>query len=90
VAIAKSSKKKDSDSSYKFTSIKTVKLPENIIYEGHAIYSKTGRIIFSYKKDNDIKTYIGVINEDGTNLNELWSGEWKKYYQSNGIRLMPF
>ena len=90
VAIKKGSNKKNSDPSYKFTSIKTVKLPENIIYENHAIYSKTGKILFIYKKENDKNTYIGVINEDGTNLKELWSGEWKKYYESNGIRLMPF
>ena len=90
MVIIKRSKKKNSDPSYKFTSIKTVKLPENIIYDGHAIYSKTGRILFAYKKENDINTYIGVINEDGTNLNELWSGEWEPFYTSNGIRLMPF
>ncbi|MBO6244427.1 MAG: hypothetical protein J6O41_07730, partial [Clostridia bacterium] len=56
----------------------------------HAIYSKTGKIIFAYKKENDGNTYIGVMDEDGTNLKQLWGGEWKEYYQSNGIRLMPF
>jgi hypothetical protein len=30
------------------------------------------------------------MDEDGTNLKQLWGGEWKAYYQSNGIRLMPF
>ena len=30
------------------------------------------------------------MDEDGSNLNELWSGEWKALYNSIGIRLMPF
>ena len=80
----------DKTSSYEPTSINTVNLPDGITYEGHAIYSKTGKIIFGYKKENDGNTYIGVMDEDGTNLKQLWGGEWKAYYQSNGIRLMPF
>ena len=80
----------DKESSYEPTSINTVKLPNGITYETHAIYSKTGKIIFVYKKENDGNIYIGVMDEDGTNLKQLWGGEWKEYYQSNGIRLMPF
>ena len=78
---------------YKFTSIETVTLPEGITYESHAIYSKTGHILLIYKMDNDINTtYIGVMDEDGSNLKKLWGGEWKNYYgtKANGIRLMPF
>ena len=30
------------------------------------------------------------MDDDGTNLKQLWGGEWKEYYKSNGIRLMPF
>ena len=30
------------------------------------------------------------MDEDGSNLKELWCGEWKALYRSNGIRLMPF
>ena len=30
------------------------------------------------------------MDEDGSNLKELWAGKWEKYYKSNGIRLMPF
>jgi hypothetical protein len=81
---------KPKDPDYKFTSITTVNIPEGITYDSHAIYSKKGRILFTYKKDDDNKTYIGVMDEDGSNLNTLWSGEWKPYYQSNGLRLMPF
>jgi len=63
---------------YKFTSIETVTLPEGIIYESHAIYSKTGHLLLIYKMENDINTtYIGVLNEDGSNLKKLWGGEWK-------------
>ena len=78
---------------YKFTSIETVPLPKGIIYESHAIYSKTGHILFLYKMENDANTtYIGVMDEDGSNLKKIWSGEWKNYYgtKTNGIRLMPF
>ena len=81
------------ESSYKFTSIETVNLPEGIIYDSHATYSKTGHIILTYKNESIEKeniTYIGVMDEDGSNLKELWAGKWEKYYQSNGIRLMPF
>ena len=79
-------------SSYKPTLIETIKLPNTIIYEDHAIYSKTGHIILNYKKENDNNTYLGIINEDGSNLKTLWSGEWIDYYpnQNGGIRLMPF
>ena len=66
---------------YKFTSIETVTLPEGITYESHAIYSKTGHILFLYKMENDTNnTYIGVMDEDGSNLKKLWRGEWKNYY----------
>ena len=84
---------KASKSNYNFTSIETVNLPEGIIYEGHAIYSKTGHILFLYKMENDTNTsYIGVMDEDGSNLKKIWGGEWKNYYgtKANGIRLMPF
>ena len=84
---------KASKSNYNFTSIETVNLPEGITYEGHAIYSKTGHILFLYKMENDTNTsYIGVMNEDGSNLKKIWGGEWKNYYgtKANGIRLMPF
>lgn len=30
------------------------------------------------------------MEEDGSNLKQLWGGEWKAYYKSNGVRLMPF
>ena len=63
------------ESSYKFTSIETVNLPEGIIYDSHAIYSKTGHIILTYKNESIEKeniTYIGVMDEDGSNLKELW------------------
>ena len=59
------------DPSYKFTSIETVPLPEGIIYDSHAIYSKTGRILLIYKYENDSesnKTYIGVIDQDGSSI----------------------
>ena len=49
-----------------------------------------GHILFTYKKENNNKTYIGIIDENGSNLKELWNGEWQNYYKSNGIRLMPF
>ena len=89
VVSRKNDDKSDSSEKYKY-SINTVNPPEGIIYEGHAIYSKKGHIIFLYKKENDSNTYIGVMNEDGSKLKVLWSGVWKNFYQSNGIRLMPF
>ena len=89
VVSRKNDDKSDSSEKYKF-SINSVNLPEGIIYEGHAIYSKKGHIIFLYKKEDDSNTYIGVMNEDGSKLKVLWSGVWKNFYQSNGIRLMPF
>ena len=77
-------------SSYKPTSFEIVKFPEGIIYNGKGIFSKTGKILLSYTKQNDNNTYIGVMNSDGTNLKQLWGGIWKSYYHSNGFRLMPF
>ena len=77
-------------SSFKPTSINTVTIPEGVIYDSHAIYSKSGKILLTYKKKNDQNLYIGVMEEDGSNLKQLWGGEWKAYYKSNGVRLMPF
>ena len=77
----------------KFTSIETVPIPEGIIYDGHAIYSKTGHIIIQYKMENDnTNLYFGIMDEDGSNLKKIWGGEWKNYYEAkdNRIRLMPF
>ena len=49
-----------------------------MIYDGHAIYSKTGHILLQYKMENDTNnTYFGVMDEDGSNLNKIWGGEWK-------------
>jgi hypothetical protein len=63
---------------YKFTSIDTITLPKGITYEGHAIYSKTGHVILLYKMENDnTNSYIGVMDEDGSNLKKIWVGEWK-------------
>ena len=93
VATRDNGEDKDLEPDYKFTSIETVKLPEGIKYKGHAIYSKTGHIIFLYKMENDANTtYIGVMDEDGSNLKKIWSGVWKNYYgnKANGMRLMPF
>ena len=77
-------------SSFKPTSINTVKIPEGITYDSHAIFSRAGKILLTYTIEDDDKTYIGVMDEDGSNLQNLWAGEWKSLYQSNGIRLMPF
>ena len=49
-----------------------------------------GHILFTYKKENNINTNIRIMDEDTSNLKELWSGEWEHYYESNRIRLMPF
>ena len=43
--------------------------------------------------ENDTNnSYIGVMNEDVSNLKKIWGGVWKNYYgtKANGIRLMPF
>ena len=95
VSLNKNEQKDDKvpEPEYKFTSIETVNLPEGIIYDGHAIYSKTGRIILQYKLENDATNlYFGVMDEDGSNLKKIWGGEWKNYYEAKGnrIRLMPF
>ena len=66
---------------------------KGIIYGSHAVCSKTGHIILTYKNEGIEKeciTYIGVMDEGGSYLKELWAGKWEKYYRSNGIRLMPF
>jgi len=70
-----------------------LQFPKGIIYKDAAVYTPTGHVIFIYKKESDQdekKLYIGVINDDGTSLKEIWSGIWKEYYKYEGIRLMPF
>ena len=83
-------KDKTDTGSYKPSTIETFKLPNDIIYKDGGIFSKSGKILLAYNKENDNSTYIAVVNEDGSNFKVLWNDTWKPIYQSNGIRLMPF
>ncbi|KAK8883755.1 hypothetical protein M9Y10_042854 [Tritrichomonas musculus] len=72
-------------------SVKTINLPKNVKEPMYAHYTASGNIIFQYKNTDDNQYYVGVINDDGTNLHNIYNDEIKPFYNNtNGIRLMPF
>ena len=64
-------------------------LPEGYTFDKQCHYLPTGRVIINYKKNDSNDTYLGVMNDDGTDLTEVWHGN-PTFYRSNGVRLMPF
>ncbi|HLV10329.1 MAG TPA: hypothetical protein VKY40_08975, partial [Halanaerobiales bacterium] len=59
-----------------------------------ATYTYSGKVLVFYNKDNDqeVDDYqnIAVINDDGTEFNNIFSGVIKQHKKANGIRHMPF
>lgn len=79
------------DDEYYPYSINTINFPNNVKEISYAHYTASGNIVFQYKNNIDNQYYVGVINDDGTNLRNIYNGEIKPFYNNtNGVRLMPF
>ncbi len=55
-------------------------------------YTPSGRVACAWRKENDPKDFLRImtLNDDGTDINPVWEGEFRLIYQSNGFRYMPF
>ena len=55
-------------------------------------YTPSGRVACAWRKKDDPKDYLRImtLNDDGTDVNPVWEGNFKLIYQSNGFRYMPF
>ena len=65
----------------------TLPLPDDIQLES-ASYAPNGKIIF-YNKTSETEYAFSIVDDDGSNLKMLWTGEIHQQ-KSNGIRIMPF
>ena len=70
--------------------VSTINFPKNVVNIYHPIYTINNKIVFSYKNTDDNETYWAVSDDDGNNLKNIYKGDIKNHYQSNGIRIMPF
>lgn len=72
-------------------SIETIQFPDYVKEITNSHYTASGKIVFQYKNVKDNKYYVAVINDDGTNIRNIYNGEIKPFYDNtNGVRLMPF
>lgn len=70
--------------------IKTVDLPSNVSVED-AHYLPNGRIFLHYFADkNKTEYHAAVMDENGNNFHDVYSGTYKAVYRANGIRDIPF
>lgn len=73
------------------TKLQSIKLPDNVLEPDYPHYTASGKIVFLYRNSIDNQHYVAVINDDGTDLRNIYNGEPKPFYNNtNGIRLMPF
>lgn len=70
--------------------ISTIPLPENVKNVEHAIYTPNNKIMFCYLDGNTNQHHIGIIDDDGKNLHNIYNGEIAVDKGANGVRLMPF
>ncbi|HPP10748.1 MAG TPA: hypothetical protein PLK41_07150 [Defluviitoga tunisiensis] len=73
--------------------VSTIPLP-NTIKVVSATYTYSGKVLIQYKTEKDltIKDFfnIAIVDDDGNNFKNIFSGFIKKHKKSNGIRLLPF
>ncbi|OHT13459.1 hypothetical protein TRFO_16318 [Tritrichomonas foetus] len=71
-------------------SISSVNFPENVRNIDYSHYTATNKIVFTYFDTITNESYMAIIDDDGTNLKNIYKGEIKPIYKSNGVRIMPF
>jgi hypothetical protein len=73
--------------------VTTLPLPE-FIYDLSATYTYSGKVLVSYQKAGDPqdKEYrrIAVVNDDGSQFRDIFTGPIPQHKKANGIRYMPF
>ena len=71
--------------------IREVPLPKGV-NPGFATYTPSGRVAVQYVLPTDPKGYAHIItlNDDGSDVHEIFYGDITPIYRSNGFRYMPF
>ncbi|MBR6322874.1 MAG: hypothetical protein IKR59_08395, partial [Lachnospiraceae bacterium] len=71
--------------------VRELPLPEGVDPK-FTTYTPSGRVSCTYRLKDDPADYLRImtLNDDGTDANPVWEGEFKLIYQSNGFRYMPF
>ena len=70
--------------------ISTISFPKNVKNITHPSYTPNNKIVFYYQDSNTNEYHIGITDDDGNNLHNIYDGEITTQPGSNGIRLMPF
>ena len=70
--------------------VRQIPFPEGVIPD-FVHYTWSGRVACSYRREGDPEGYLRImtLNDDGTDVNEIWAGDFK-HGKSNGFRYMPF
>src|SRR5262245_22583967 len=73
--------------------VTTVPMP-TFAKELSATYTYSGSMLVRFKRADDPEGKdhwnLAVVNDDGTDLREIFSGEIRQHDKANGIRQMPF
>ena len=70
--------------------IKNVNFPSYVSNIHHPIYTIHNMILFEYDDTRDKEHYFCVMDEDGSNIHNIYHGTITGIYRSNGVRIMPF
>lgn len=71
--------------------VSQIPMPEGV-NPGFTTYTPSGRVIVQYDLPSDPKGYTHIISmeDDGTDVHEIFYGDITPIYRSNGFRYMPF
>jgi hypothetical protein len=73
--------------------VETLSLP-NFVKPFSATYTRSGTVLVSYKQEDDPADmdyqHIAVVNDDGNDFREIFSGIIRRHKTANGIRFMCF
>lgn len=73
--------------------VRTLPLPDGV--KAHSTtYTYSGSVLVTYRKDGDPENWnyvnVAVMNDDGTNFRNMFSGDVSVAERVNGVRYMPF
>ena len=70
--------------------ISAIDLQKNIINIKQCIYTPNNKIVFSYTNSDTNQSYLGIMDENSTNLHNIYEGEIPSVKGANGARIMPY
>ncbi|MBO6159731.1 MAG: hypothetical protein J6P72_10820 [Firmicutes bacterium] len=71
--------------------VRDIPMPEGV-NPGFTTYTPSGRVSVQYHVPGEADNYYHIIsmNDDGSNVHEIFAGDMTPIYRSNGYRYMPF